>query len=49
MSSVLTSIAKVHPWTAHEDRAEKLCEETGQCFTRDPNNPEAVQALADLG
>ena len=50
MSSVLTSIAKVYLVDCfHEDRAEKLCEETlDSALLRDPNNPEAVQALADL-
>ena len=50
MSSVLTSIAKVYLVDCfHEEKAELLCEETiDQALLYDPNNPEAVQALADL-
>ena len=50
MSSVLTSIAKVYLVDCfHEEKAETLCEETiDQALLYDPNNPEAVQALADL-
>lgn len=50
MSSVLTSIAKVYLVDCfHEVKAESLCEETiDKALLYDPNNPEAVQALADL-